>query len=228
MFSLFSPCLVWLWVCQFCWSFQRNSFCFVNFLYCFSPLLISALYLLLLVSGFLISLMISHLTHDYLEVCLIQDIWSFLKYCYWFLILILLRLEHTLCDLIFGNNIVLWPSILSVLVNVYHTSEKKVYTAVYRCSVVSIYVLIRLRWWIVLFRYSMFSLTFFCLVCLLIDEKCMLKSLTTIVGLLLSSFNSVKFWFIYFQVLLLGAYTCMILFLPDIFLPVLNAPLYPW
>jgi hypothetical protein len=35
LFFSFLHCLVWLGVYQIYWSFQRNSFCFVNFSYCF-------------------------------------------------------------------------------------------------------------------------------------------------------------------------------------------------
>lgn len=155
VFSLFCSFLIWFWVCQFCSCFQRSSFCFVHLLYCFSPSFISALvfiYCLLLLLSFLNSLMISPLTHDYLEMCLILDIWGFLKHCYSFLILILLWFENTLWDLVLGNNSVLWLSILFILVIMYHTFAKKVYTTVYMYKVVCTSV--RLRWWIVLFRYS--------------------------------------------------------------------------
>ena len=74
------------------------------------------------------------------------------NFCYSFLILILLWFENTLWDLVLGNNSVLWLSILFILVIMYHTFAKKVYTTVYMYKVVCTSV--RLRWWIVLFRYS--------------------------------------------------------------------------
>lgn len=98
---------------------------------------------------------------------------------------------------------VLWPRIWSIMMNVSHVLGKKnVYSALVEWSV--LYMSTRSSWLIVLFRSSISSLIF-CLLALSITDRGVLRSSTINAYYPISPSNS--FYFIYFEVLFLDAYT---------------------
>lgn len=102
---------------------------------------------------------------------------------------------------------VLWPNIWSVLENVAWVLEKIVYP-VFGYS--ALHMSVRSSWFTFLFRFSV-SLLSFCVDVLSITENGKLKFSTNFVELCVSPFNSINVCFIYFHVLLLGAYMLIII-----------------
>lgn len=103
---------------------------------------------------------------------------------------------------------VLWLRMWSVLVYVLYELEKNVHSAV--CRIWNILQMwIRSSWLIVLFSSTM-PLLIFCLLGLLITDRGVLKSSAILVESSLFACSSISFCLMYFDALLLGAYTLKI------------------